>query len=244
MSISAQKSHVYTWMIIPFLAMQVGIFMDYWPVFTHKNWGVHIHYWSGTLWYAFLIFQPWLIAKNNIETHRLWGMIGFFIAGGVAFSAFTLYEHDIRSAFNAELEGSDEAYYFTAGIMMQNVLLLGFIYMIIKSMIHRKNIEEHAWWLIMSGFCVMLPAISRGVFRLLAFLYGGYENFSPLLGIILTSSIIGTLALVTAWRFNKWKHPATWIAATITAFAFLVWEVSARSEFLHEFFKRSIVIDT
>ncbi|MEM1340417.1 MAG: hypothetical protein AAGF96_21865 [Bacteroidota bacterium] len=244
MSIGKNIKTVHLWMLLPFAAMQIGIFMDYWPDFVNKNWGVHVHYWTGTLWFVFIILQPFLIAKGNIDAHHLYGLLGLFVAGGVVFSALTLYEHDIRSAFNAEAEGDElTARFFTGGIMMQNVLMSGFLWMLIASMWYRKKMEEHGWYLMMSGFCVMLPAVGRGVFRFLAYVFGGYENFNPVLGSIITSLIIGGLAALLAWRFNKWKHPATWVAIVITGVAYWVYQAAAMNDWVYHSMKEFIVID-
>lgn len=42
---------LYKWMIIPMFLMQFGIFKDYWGDFTDNAWSVHVHYWTGTIWY-------------------------------------------------------------------------------------------------------------------------------------------------------------------------------------------------
>ena len=46
---------LYKWMIIPMVIMQLGIFGDYWWDFSENAWSVHIHYWTGTAWYSFLM---------------------------------------------------------------------------------------------------------------------------------------------------------------------------------------------
>ena len=78
---------LYLWMIIPMVLMQLGIARDYWGDFTENTWAVHVHYWCATLWYAFLVVQPWLATHGRMELHRTNGMIGLFLAGGVAIGA-------------------------------------------------------------------------------------------------------------------------------------------------------------
>ena len=80
---------LYLWMIIPMAIMQIGIFHDYWGDLTENAWAVHIHYWTATLWYLFLIVQPYFAAKRQFERHRTYGIIGFFLAGGVALTLAT-----------------------------------------------------------------------------------------------------------------------------------------------------------
>lgn len=74
---------LYLWMMVPMVLMQLGIFRDYWGDFTENAWSVHIHYWSGTVWYFFLILQPYDATHGRLHRRRTNGMIGFFLAGGV-----------------------------------------------------------------------------------------------------------------------------------------------------------------
>ncbi|MEO7445298.1 MAG: hypothetical protein ABIT96_12265, partial [Ferruginibacter sp.] len=64
---------LYKWMIIPMVFMQLGIFKDYWGDFTDNAWAVHIHYWTGTAWYLFLILQPYLATHGHLPKHRTYG---------------------------------------------------------------------------------------------------------------------------------------------------------------------------
>ncbi len=82
--------NLHLWMLIPFIIMQVGIFPFYWPTFSQEYWGVHVHYWLATVWYLFLITQPYYATHGKMQKHRTNGIIGFFIAGGVIFSAMAI----------------------------------------------------------------------------------------------------------------------------------------------------------
>jgi hypothetical protein len=68
---------------------------------TENAWAVHVHYWTATLWYIFLISQPYLASRGQFERHRTSGMIGFFLAGGVAFTALGALHRDIANAENS-----------------------------------------------------------------------------------------------------------------------------------------------
>lgn len=85
-------------MIIPMVIMQLGIFMDYWGDFFENAWSVHIHYWTGTVWYIYLIVQPYYITHQKTERHRTNGIIGMFIAGGVCHTALSGMHRDIACA--------------------------------------------------------------------------------------------------------------------------------------------------
>lgn len=61
---------LHLWMVIPMVLMQVGIFRDYWGDFTDNAWSVHIHYVTGTIWYLYLIIQPYLATHGHLPGHR------------------------------------------------------------------------------------------------------------------------------------------------------------------------------
>ena len=65
--------NLWIWMIVPMIIMQLGIYMDYWGDFSDNPWSVHIHYWTGTLWYAYLIMQPYFVTHGqNGKTQNKW----------------------------------------------------------------------------------------------------------------------------------------------------------------------------
>ena len=93
--------NLHRYMIIPMVIMQLGIAYDYWGDLTDNAWSVHIHYWSGTLWYFYLIIQPYYATHGQFERHRTNGIIGMFLAGGVCLTALSMMHRDIQSVQNA-----------------------------------------------------------------------------------------------------------------------------------------------
>jgi hypothetical protein len=93
--------NLYKWMLLPMVAMQLGIFRDYWGDFSDNAWSVHIHYWTATIWYLFLIIQPYYVTHGQIAKHRTNGIIGFFLAGGVCITALSMLNRDIVSSESA-----------------------------------------------------------------------------------------------------------------------------------------------
>ena len=238
---------LYLWMLIPFLVMQIGVFPDYWPNFKNEKWGVHVHYWTASAWFIFLIMQPYFISKGNITKHRTIGMIGFLIAGGVIFSALALYPNDIRSAISLENSGRRiaflEARSFTSLLIAETLLIVAFAFAIIKAIINRKNLEEHAWWLMCSTYFIMLPTVGRGMFYVSEYFVGGEQNLKAWHVDVPSSAVISGLALLMVWRFKKWKHLASWIAILITPIAYILWYQLTQIDAVHEFIKSFIVID-
>ncbi len=68
-----------------------------------------------------------------------------------------------RSAEMRDRFGPFEPWFFYGVAAVEIVMMLAFGYAVIKSIIHRKQLENHAWWLISTVFIIMMPALGRGV---------------------------------------------------------------------------------
>src|SRR4030095_4867139 len=158
---------LHLWMIIPMVVMQAGIFQDYWGDLTVNAWSVHVHYWTGTIWYFYLIIQPYFATHGQLSKHRTNGIIGIFLAGGVCLTALSMMHRDIHSAESAMERPDDfgpfQPWFFFGVIVVEIVMMTAFGFAVIKGIIHRKQLENHAWWLTTSVFLIMMPALARGI---------------------------------------------------------------------------------
>jgi len=235
---------LYLWMIFPMLVMQLGIFADYWGDFTNKAWSVHIHYWTGTVWYIFLIIQPYLATHNQIARHRTMGIIGMFLAGGVCLTALSMMHRDIALTQLAMAEperfGPFQPWFFFGVASVEIVMISAFGFAIIKSILHRKNVEHHAWWLISTVFLIMMPALGRGVQNVYVSMHlSDWPNINIMNPIYLTQFLIIGMLFLGAWKYEKLKHPATFIALAVNLFIFFL-EPIGKSETVQVFLKALI----
>ncbi|MBK9928950.1 MAG: hypothetical protein IPP04_03655 [Saprospiraceae bacterium] len=225
---------LHLWMILPMAVMQLGIFRDYWGDLTDNAWSVHIHYWTGTVWYVYLIIQPYFATHNQMSRHRTNGIIGMFIAGGVCLSALSMMHRDIATTQKAlatpEQFGPFQPWFFFGVAAVEIVMMTAFGFAVIKSIIHRKEIENHAWWLISTVFIIMMPALGRGVQNVYVDIHSEeFPNINIIFPIYITQILIIGMLLVVAWKYRKLKHPATYLAIGINLFIFLL-EPIGRSE--------------
>lgn len=214
---------LWKWMIVPMVIMQLGIFMDYWGDLRENAFSVHVHYWTGTAWYLFLIIQPYFVTHGQIERHRTVGIIGMFLAGGVCLTAFSMLYRDINNANLAiaqpERFGPFQAWFFLGVAAGEIVMMIAFGYAVILSIIHRKEIENHSWWLISSVFLIMMPALGRGVQNV--WIMANLEkmpNVDIMFPLYITQVIILAMIAVAAWKFGTLRHPATYLAVAVNAF--------------------------
>lgn len=228
---------IWAWMIVPMVVMQAGIFYDYWGDFADNTWAVHVHYWLATLWYAFLISQPWLFARGRMDAHRTFGIIGMAIAGAVAFTGISQLNRDIVYAnfvaANPGGIGPFEPWFFMGIAITEIILISGYIVAVLMAIVQRKSMEDHAWWLITTAFILVMPALARGLQAIWIGVYG----FSPEIDIVVmtplyvSQAIIISLTLAAAAALKKLAHPATFLAVGVNV-AGLFLEPFGRSEAL------------
>lgn len=233
--------NLHLWMIIPMIIMQAGIFMDYWGDFTANAWSVHVHYWTGSVWYVYLIVQPYFATHGNLSAHRTNGMIGLFLAGGVCMTALAMMHRDIVSAeLSAEMPeqfGPFQPWFFYGVIVLEIVMMLAFAYAVLMSIFRRKELDNHAWWMISTVFIIMMPAVGRGVGNVFIAAYADSWPDVPMMPQIYVSEvIIFMLIFWAAWKFRMLKHQATWLAIGVNVFNLFV-EPIGRSPAIQEFLK-------
>ena len=235
---------LHLWMIVPMLFMQFGIFRDYWGDFSDNAWSVHIHYWTGSVWYIFLIIQPYYATHGQLPRHRTNGIIGMFLAGAVCLTALSMMHRDIATTERAlaapEKFGPFQPWFFFGVAAVEVVMMTAFGYAVIKSILHRKQIENHAWWLTSTVFLIMMPALARGIQNVYVGMHiKEWPNIDIMLPLHFTQVLIITMLLLGAWKYNKLKHPATWLALGVNLFIFLL-EPLGRSENVQLFLKAMI----
>jgi hypothetical protein len=236
--------NLYLWMIIPMVIMQLGIFKDYWLDFYDNAWSVHIHYWTGSTWYLYLIIQPYFATHGQMPKHRTNGMIGMFLAGGVCLTALSMMHRDIATTERAlqmpERFGPFQPWFFFGVAAVEIVMMVAFGYAVIKSIIHRKQLEDHSWWLISSVFIIMMPALGRGMQGVyIAMNSELWPNVDIMFPLYLSLMLIIIMIFLAAWKYDKLKHPATYLAVAVNIVNFLV-EPLGKSDSVQRFLKSMI----
>ena len=228
-------------MLIPMAFMQLGIFRDYWGDFSENAWSVHVHYWSGTVWYLFLIVQPYYTTHGLLTRHRTNGIIGMFLAGGVAITAFSMMFRDIASAdASAELRdafGPFEPWFFIGVAAVEIPMIIAFGVAVVMSILKRKQLENHAWWLITTVFIIMMPALGRGIQNVHVLInLNNWPNINIMSPVYVTQALIIGMIVLAAWKYKKLKHPATFLAIGINVYTCFL-EPLGRSQTIEAFLR-------
>lgn len=232
---------LHLWMLVPMAFMQFGIYKDYWGDFSDNAWSVHVHYWTGTTWYLYLIIQPYLATHGQMAKHRTNGIIGMFIAGAVCITALSMMHRDIANAENSaamrERFGPFEPWFFMGVAAVEIPMMLAFGFAVIKSIIHRKQLEHHAWWLISTVFVIMMPALGRGLQNIHVGMQAKHwPDVAIMPSLYFTEVVIITMLLLGAWKYDKIKHPATWLAVAVNVFNLFL-EPLGKSEAVQHFLR-------
>ena len=223
---------LHLWMIAPMVLMQLGIGMDYWGKFPGIDWSIHVHYWTATAWYGYLVLQPWLATRGRMAAHRTNGMIGLFIAGGVVFTALSMMA---RTVGVAELSLNEperfgpfvpEFFYGVAALEVAMMILFGAA--IVMSILRRKQIHEHAWWLISTVFLIMASALGRGIQNVfILFQIDRWPDIDLMPPAYLTQALILMMILAAAWKYRKLRHPATYLAVGMNVAMLFVFQLGS-----------------
>lgn len=232
---------LHLWMLIPMAFMQWGIFKDYWGDFSENAWSVHVHYITGTIWYIYLVIQPYFATHGQMPRHRTNGIIGMFIAGGVCLTALSMMHRDMataeRSLAAPERFGPFEPWFFYGVAAVEIVMMTVFGYAVIKSIIHRKQVENHAWWLIATVFIIMMPALGRGVQNVYVKMHlSEMPNVNIMIPIYFAQGLIILMILLAAWKYKKLQHPATYWSIAVNLFI-LALEPIGRSAIVQDVLK-------
>jgi len=167
-----------------------------------------------------------------------------FLAGAVCLTALSMLHRDIVNAENSLVRrdnfGPFEPWFFFGVAAVEIVMMTAFGFAVIKSIIHRKQLEDHSWWLISTVFIIMMPALGRGV----QFVYIGmnsqhWPNVDIMSPLYIAEGMILAMLLFGAWKYDKLKHPATWLAVAVNVFNLFL-EPIGRSESVQLFLKALI----
>lgn len=145
-----------------------------------------------------------------------------------------------RALATPERYGPFQPWFFFGVAAVEIVMMTSFGYAVVKGIIHRKELEKHAWRLISTVFIIMMPALGRGIQNVWVDMHiKDWPNLDFMLPLYITQFIILALLFFGALKYNKLRHPATWLAVGVNLFIFLL-EPLGRSESVQMFLKAAV----
>ncbi|GAB5563244.1 MAG: hypothetical protein Wins2KO_03070 [Winogradskyella sp.] len=172
-----------------------------------EPWSYHLHTLSAIAWYILMGVQPYLITRGNIKQHRLWGMLGIFIAGAVMFSALSIVPTNVYFGAIGGFEPVLPASFFYGLVFTESLQILGFGLAVIMAIINAKKPDQHAIWMISTLFFGLMPGWVRLImFPILITGEGGGLDVQICLNIGIPIFIFAVL--IVGYRLKQLKHPA------------------------------------
>jgi hypothetical protein len=148
--------------------------------------------------------------------------------------AWRLYGDPERAAELVDRFGPFEPWFFYGVAAVEIVMMTAFGVAVVQGIVHRKELESHAWWMVSTVFLIMMPALGRGVQNFYVGLHRAeMPNVDIMFPIYPTQLAIVGVLLLAAWRFAKLRHPATWLAVGVNLFTLLAEPIGRSPEVQH-----------
>ena len=186
------RSAVYYFVLLALFAVA-----GFWPTYLSRlgevrELRVHYHGIATALWILLLIVQAYLMRGGQRALHRRTGRLSFVLAPLVVFSILTLAHVRLR---DSGAEPSEELLYF---FYVQLMLTFLFAFSYGLAMVHRRDPQRHARYMICTALTPIDPILAR-----LFFFQLGIDR--PL-GQYLTYAIIDLILvglIVADWRNGR-----------------------------------------
>jgi len=163
---------------------------------------------------------------------------------GVCLTALSMLHRDLVSSQSAlaspDRFGPFQPWFFFGVAAVEIVMMTAFGYAVIKSIKHRRKMEDHAWWLISTVFIIIMPALGRGIQNVYVDLnIKDWPDINIMIPIYFTQALVISMLFFAAWKYNKLQHRATYLALGVNLFIFIL-EPIGKSEGMQSFLKTVI----
>ncbi len=198
------------WMLVPFVISILGFSYSYYSKLSTASFHQHVHGISATLWYILVIVQPYLITrKQNVQTHRMLGMVALILAGIVAGSAFAIIPKNIDNVEALDVNGFFNPTFAYFATFIDFVLVSLFVVSVGLAIanIKRKNLSSHVQWLMASVFFVLGPGLARliGLICIMAN-KGNLEGISFEILSVPTMIVMLLIIIFFCYKYGSFKH--------------------------------------
>jgi hypothetical protein len=203
-----QYRNAHKWMLIPWIIIIIGFTPQYFMTWLSEPWPYHLHALSAMGWFALIVFQPYLATRGKLKQHRLWGMIGIFLAGAVVFTALSIVPTNVYFGAKGGFEPVFPASFFYGLVLTETLQVIGFGLAVVMAIINSKKVEEHALWMTSTLFFGLMPAWGRLIMFPVLITGGEVAWLNTQSSLNLGISIFMLVVLYVGYRLKKLKHPA------------------------------------
>jgi len=207
-SVLDQYRNAHKWMIIPWIIIIIGFTPQYFMTWLSEPWGYHLHALSAMFWYALMVSQPYLATHGRLKSHRLWGIIGVFIAGAVVFSALSIVPTNVYFGAIGGFEPVIPAAFFYGIVFTESLQVLGFGFAVIMAIVNARKTDQHAIWMLSTLFFGLMPGWARLVMFPILLTGGEVPWLDMQTCLYVGISIFMLVVAYIGYRLKMLKHPA------------------------------------
>ncbi len=152
---------------------------------------IYIHAILAFLWVLLFTMQSVFIQTKRYKTHIKWGLCGFFIALGTAFTIIPVGLYAVEKELNLGLGETA-----ISGIVGNVTTAIMFISLVIAALVYRKKPDVHKRLMLLSTIVILWPAWFR--FR---HYFPTVENPEIWFAVVLADSLI-----LISWAWDKFTN--------------------------------------
>jgi len=190
--------NAFYWMI----ALLAMLLIGFWPSYFSRlaepmHVTLHLHSIAMLAWVLLLIAQSWLIRNRKLSQHRVLGKASFLIAPLVVITGIWVNFH-FQGRVEEPLATRVQAI-FWVGFFLP--LLFAFLY--VQAIRHRRNMNLHARYMVLTALVFLIPGLGRALNNTLEPFGLWTPTFLQLMGFTLG---IALWLMIQDWRRQKpWR---------------------------------------
>ena len=191
--------NAFYWMIALLAILLVGFWPSYFSRLTEPmHVTLHLHSIAMLAWVLLLITQSWLIRNRKLSQHRVLGKASFLIAPLVVITGIWVNFHFQGRVEEPLATGVQAIFWF--GFFLP--LLFALLY--VQAIRHRRNMNLHARYMILTSLVFLMPGLGRALNNTLEPIGLWTPTFLQLMGFTLG---IALWWMIQDWRRQKPSHP-------------------------------------
>lgn len=228
--------HAHYYLPLLFPAALVAFWPGYFSNFGGAPYVSHLHGITGAMWILLLTIQSWSIHQRHILLHRsvgLWSLLLFalFTVGGL------LMIHSMADRFATNTGGPFIATYGARlGASADALSVVGIAYLFFMGLRHRRNVQLHARYLLMTIFFFFSPVLTRLALHLPPLAISGPADMHRFAySFHLWNVVAVILALHLFRQAPKWGRPLL-VVASFMGMQSILFETLGRSSAWEDMF--------
>jgi hypothetical protein len=187
--------NAFYWMIALLVILLIGFWPSYFSRLTEPmHVTLHLHSIAMLAWVLLLIAQSWLIRNRKLSRHRALGRASLLIAPLVVITGIWVNFHFQGQVEDPQATRVQAIFWF--GFFLP--LLFAFLY--VQAIRHRRNMNLHARYMVLTALVFLIPGLGRALNNTLEPFGLWTPTFLQLMGLTLG---IALWLMIRDWRRQK-----------------------------------------